>query len=186
MLDGGNYCHNGVDSAVVCDRALKENNFDERQLSRALAPITGSDKIAILPEEEGDTLGHADGMVSWLTPDTLAVNRFGRDMRARVLGVLRSAFPDVQIIELPYEPTNEVWKDVADASGVYTNILHTKNAAYVSSFGSRADRLAAELVAKHSGRPAIPIRVGKVTQMGGSIRCFSWQNRSRTKRPLPL
>lgn len=25
ILDGGNYCHNGVDKAVVCDIALKEN-----------------------------------------------------------------------------------------------------------------------------------------------------------------
>lgn len=179
ILDGGNYCHNGVDAAAVCARALTENNINHAQLVKALTPLTGSNKIAVLPEEQGDTLGHVDGMVSWLAPGILAINDFDRDMKRDIVDELKRVLPNIKLVELPYEPTDRMWQGIADASGIYTNILHTPNAAYVAAFGSKADKVAAERIAKHCPRPVIQLPVGRVTQMGGSIRCFSWQDRGK-------
>jgi agmatine/peptidylarginine deiminase len=186
ILDGGNYCHNGIDSAVICRRALKDNGMNEKEIILALKSITGSTKIAILPEEEGDTLGHVDGMISWLDSTTMAINRFDEPLFSEVREILHRAFPDVLLVELPYNPTEEYWKGIADATGIYTNILHTKNGLYVSAFDSPLDQRAKDLLDKHCQRPVIQIPMGKVTKMGGSLRCLTWQNRRSGSSPLPL
>ncbi|GMH33721.1 hypothetical protein BSKO_01555 [Bryopsis sp. KO-2023] len=178
-LDGGNYCHNGVDKAVVCDRVFKENpGLTTKRLVEILAPITGSDAIAILPTEKGDTLGHADGMVSWLAADVLAVNQFDEPFHSKVMKELEWNFPDVKLVVMPYEPSDRDWKGIADASGVYTNILHTPNAAYVSSYGSPSDAKAKAMVEKYCSRRVIPVKAEKVTRLGGGLRCLTWQRRA--------
>ncbi len=186
ILDGGNYCHNGVDSAVICRRALVDNGMSEGEVIEALKSVTGSSNIAILPEEKGEPLGHVDGMISWLDSNTIAINRFDEPLFSEIKEILRRTFPDVLLVELPFNPTDENWRGFFDVTGIYTNILHTKNALYVSAFDSPLDQQAKDIIDKHCQRPVIQIPMGRVTKMGGSLRCLTWQNRRSGSSPLPL
>ncbi|MEI6807583.1 MAG: agmatine deiminase family protein [bacterium] len=188
-VDGGNFCHNGVDSAVITRRMACANNIKREDLIKELVRLTGMKHIAVIPEEPGDKLGHADGVVSWLGPECLVMNRYDepyqQPFRKEVQTILRQTFPGITIVDLPYAPTEKTWKGYPDATGVYTNILHTANAAYVPVFGLPQDEEAVAMVAQHCDRKAIPVPMGKVAEMGGGLRCLTWQNRV-THRAVPL
>lgn len=192
-MDGGNYCHNGLDCAVVTRRAAWVNRMTREELVESLRPLTGSRRTAVIPEEPGDILGHADGMVSWLGQKCLAINRYDKPYQRRLMEELMTALrevlpePEFKIEELPYEPTTDTWNGYQDATGVYTNILHTANAAYVPKFGLPQDVEAVETVRVNldGGREAIGVSLGKVSKMGGALRCLTWQNRVK-QRGIPL
>lgn len=79
--------------------------MSKEKLIQLLTPMTGSSKIAVVPTERGDTLGHSDGMVTWLKPNVIAVNQFDEPFHSRVVSELKSVFPDVQVVLMPYDPT---------------------------------------------------------------------------------
>jgi agmatine deiminase len=163
-IDGGNFCHNGNDRAVVTDRILDDNP----------GLIT---ELAILPEEAGDTTGHADGMVKWLSEGTIAVNDYtDRDFKAAVEAELRDSFPGVNIVTMPWNPTNRYWRSFADGTGVYVNAVTTPNAIYVPVYGLRSDDSALAVFRQHADRRVVPIRVSpEIAIMGGAARCLTCQ-----------
>ena len=189
FLDGGNFCHDGQDCAVVTRRAACVNEIKRKELARQLTRLTRIKKIAVIPEEPGDILGHADGVVSWLGPKCIAMNRYDepheQPFRNEVRAILTETFGKIEIVELPYAPTCRLWKGCQDATGVYTNILHTASAAYVPAFGLPEDEEAIGIIEAHCDRPVIRVPMGKVAQMGGAIRCLTWQNR-RGMTDVPL
>ena len=102
------------------------------------------------------------------------INRYRNEVRA----ILTDAFGKIEIVELPYAPTRQIMEGMLrDATGVYTNILHTASAAYVPAFGLPEDEEAIGIIEAHCDRPVIRVPMGKVAQMGGAIRCLTWQNR---------
>lgn len=103
----------------------------------------------------------------------------------QVMEELEHAFPDVTLVVVPYEPTDVVRKGIADATGVYTNLLHTPNASYMLEYGIPADSEAKAILQKHLKRPLIAVQAKKATQLGGGLRCLSWQKWS-TQWTIPL
>ena len=177
ILDGGNFCHNGIDKAVLTTRALWDNHkLSKRKLVKELAKVVGSDQIAFVPEEHGDRLGHADGTVKWLSPTKLGICNY-KDLKFRdkVLRAVDEVFDDdIERITMTYTPTNRAHKGFFDATGVYVNSLSTPNAIYVPTYDVESDQEALKIYKSHSDRPIVPIPMGrKVAQLGGSIRCLS-------------
>ncbi len=176
ILDGGNYLYNGVDSAVVTTRILADNRgYTRTQIVNTFKRSLGLTRLAIIPEEPGDITGHADGMVTWLAPNKLGVVRFPEPLRSRVRTALSAALPNVQQVEIPYVPHDDVWQDWSTAKGVYVNALITANAIYVPMFGLAADAEALAIYRQHATKPIIPVPVGPEVSMGGSVRCLTWE-----------
>ena len=175
VLDGGNFVYNGVDSAVVTERVLEDNpSRSRREISQELQERLGLETLAIIPEGPREKTGHADGMVVWLAADVLGVARCREPERSKVLRALEENLPGVELVELPFQPTGELWEGWESAAGVYVNALSTENALYVPRFGLEADEAAIQAYRAHSPRDVIPVTTGREVRLGGSVHCLTW------------
>ena len=178
VLDGGNFCHNGAGRSVTTVRVLADNpNLSEKSLRDLVQDRMGIGELAILPEVPGDTTGHSDGMVKWLSQNTIGVNQFDDPaFLQNVIGILTSTFPGVDVVTVPYKPTDKYWRGFADSTGIYVNAVTTPNAVYVPLYGLKADTAALEVFRKHSDRPVVGVQVSpEIAIMGGAARCLSCQ-----------
>lgn len=177
VLDGGNFVGNQANRAVITTRVLEDNpGKTEAQIRTMFRDQFGVDQLAIIPSEAGDTTGHSDGMVKWITEDVIAMNRYGRNFRNQVRDSLSQQLPGVTIIEVPWNPTNRSWRGFADATGVYTNAMSTPNALYVPVYGLSTDNQALAAYRAHADRPVIGVPVSpEIAIMGGAARCLCWQ-----------
>jgi agmatine/peptidylarginine deiminase len=175
VLDGGNFVYNGVDSAVVTERVLEDNlTWSRREIRQELQGRLGLETLAIIPEGPRDKTGHADGMVVWLAADVLGVARYREPERSKVLRALGEYLPGVEVVELPFQPTGELWEGWESAAGVYVNALSTENALYVPRFGLEADEAAIQAYCARSSRDVIPVTTGREVRLGGSVHCLTW------------
>ncbi len=177
-LDGGNFCHNEGNRAVTTQRVLDDNpGVSEAQLKNLAHSKMGITELAILPEEAGDTTGHADGMIKWLAPNKIALNNYtNRTFKTQVTQVLEEAFPGIEIVSMPWNPTRRYWRSFADGTGIYVNAMTTPNAIYVPVYGLASDPGALEVFRAHADRRVIPVKVSPdIAVMGGAARCLSCQ-----------
>jgi agmatine/peptidylarginine deiminase len=113
-------------------------------------------------------------MVVWLATGVLGVSRFPEPERSKVLRGLDENLPGVELVELPFQPTGELWEGWESAEGVYVNALSTENALYVPRFGLEADEAAIEKYSAHSSTDVIPVTTGREVRLGGSVHCLTW------------
>ncbi|MFT5470512.1 MAG: agmatine/peptidylarginine deiminase [Verrucomicrobiales bacterium] len=177
IIDGGNFVGNGGSKAVITSRVLEDNpSLTEAQIRTIFRDQLGVTELAIIPPEAADTTGHADGMVHWLATDILAVNRYFGGFRTQVRNSLTQQLPGVTLVEVPWNPTNRVWRDFADSTGVYVNAMNTPNAIYVPQYGLNTDAAALAAFRDHADRPVIGVPVSPdIAIMGGAARCLCWQ-----------
>lgn len=175
ILDGGNFVFNGKNKAVITERILEDNSeYQTEDILAIFAERLGVD-VAIIPEEEGDVTGHSDGMVKWLSENKLAVSRYeDTSFIDSIVREIQTAFSSVEIVEMPFEPTGKSYGNFFDATGIYVNALTTPNAIYIPVYDLAADEEAMEIFENYSDREIIPIYMGGVALLGGSINCLSW------------
>jgi len=173
ILGGGNFVYDGQGNAVVTERIFSDN--PSFSLPVMINEMNGLNAVAIIPEEPGGTTGRADGMVFWITPSILAVNDYEEPLRSEVLDALTTTFPDVDIVFLPYVPSDSLWRGWASCSGVYTNALATQNCIYVPIYGLDADQEALDLYEDYSEKQIIGLDASGVAMMGGSVHCLTWE-----------
>ncbi len=170
VLDGGNVVSDGRSQVVITEQVVRDNpRWSRDSIRRLIIDKMGFWQVCLLPVEPGDPTGHADGAVLWLSPTQLAVSRLtglhGREVRRR----LREAFPKVELIEVPYEPEG------TGATGIYVNALTTRRTLYVPTYGRRSDDEALRVLEEHSPRGVVPVEMGPIGAMGGSLRCLTWE-----------
>jgi agmatine deiminase len=176
LLDGGNFVYNGRDSVVITERILEDNpGYTKEEIHRRIQTGLQLERVAIIPEGPREKTGHADGMVVWLSDDILGVARYPEPIRSRVLRALEQALPGVELAELPFQPTGDVWEGWESAAGVYVNALSTENALYVPQFGLEADASALRSYRSLSSKDVIPVTTGREVRLGGSVRCLTWE-----------
>lgn len=177
ILDGGNVVDNGKDRVVVTDRFLYDNpSLTKRAAKKKLKQLLEVQEVAIIPEEEGDATGHADGMLMWATDNkillqTLSTNR----LRQQVKKELRTAFPGVEIVELPDYYVPAEWKGFSSACDLFVNSIVTDHYIYMPTFGNGYDDEMLQMISQHTDKEVVPIPAEGVCFMGGSVRCLSWQ-----------
>ena len=63
--------------------------------------------------------------------------------------------------------------------GSYANMLVTDNAVYVPQYNQpTCDTQAIEVIKSHTSKKVVPVDMSKLSHMGGSVRCMSWQIQS--------
>ena len=186
VLDGGNLVDNGNDKAIVTDRFLADNRLDKPQAVALLRECLGVAQVAILPADPEDRLGHADGMVAFIAPNAIAATRCDEPFRTAVLGELRAAFPDVDVVEIESPAGGPPAADAAfgSAHGLYVNAVATDRHVYVPTFGVPEDAVALELLRARSDREIVPVAARNVADLGGSVRCLSGQLKGENARKL--
>lgn len=173
-LDGGNVliCDG---KAILSNRIFSENsNWDKEKLVNELSKLLECE-IIIIPAENDDMTGHADGMVRFVNRNTILGNKladeykYWREGMEKVIEHYGLKYIDVPFF-LPKDP-----KHPHSAIGVYVNYLEVNNLIVLPVFGRGEDKQAVDVL-----RQAFPDRVietidyNDVAQEGGLLNCTTW------------
>lgn len=173
-LDGGNVliCDG---KAILSNRIFSENsNWDKEKLVNELSKLLECE-IIIIPAENDDMTGHADGMVRFVNRNTILGNKladeykYWREGMEKVIEQYGLKYIDVPFF-LPKDP-----KHPHSAIGIYVNYLEVNNLIVLPVFGRDEDKQAVDVL-----RQAFPDRVietidyNDVAQEGGLLNCTTW------------
>jgi agmatine/peptidylarginine deiminase len=185
VLDGGNFVDNGLNRAILTERIFADNpSFQKKELIEAIKDETGLSEIAVIPVEQGDTTGHSDGMVMWVSRSKLLINKFDEPFRSKVLSALKLSLPGVDIIEVPRYLSSVISDGFPSAAGIYVNSIVTEKHIYMPTFGKPEDMEMLKLIQSHTSKKVIPIYAEKVADLGGSVRCLSFQLKGEFAKKL--
>jgi agmatine/peptidylarginine deiminase len=173
-LDGGNVliCDG---RAILSNRIFSENsNWDKEKLVNELSKLLECE-IIIIPAENDDMTGHADGMVRFVNRNTILGNKlaneykYWREGMEKVIEQYGLKYIDVPFF-LPKDP-----KHPHSAIGIYVNYLEVNNLIVLPVFGRDEDKQAVDVL-----RQAFPDRIietidyNDVAQEGGLLNCTTW------------
>lgn len=188
LNDGGNFVDDYAGNAVVSRKFLRDNGLSEEKGRTALQQLTGITKVAFITADEQGGLEHADGVVSFIDTNTVIINSYPEEPAyARQLRHdLERGLPGVTIHEIvtPYDGSEIYDERFGSACGLYTNALVTPERIYFPQFGIPEDTKALAQVRAATSREVIPIQSSQVCQMGGGVRCMSWQLRGANAQAL--
>ena len=173
-LDGGNVliCDG---RAILSNRIFSENpNWDKEKLVSELSKLLECE-IIIIPAENDDMTGHADGMVRFVNRNTILGNKladeykYWREGMEKVIEQFGLKYIDVPFFS-PKDP-----KHPHSAIGIYVNYLEVNNLIVLPVFGRDEDKQAVDVL-----RQAFPDRVIEtidytdVAWEGGLLNCTTW------------
>lgn len=169
ILDGGNIikCFNKI---IMTDKVFVENtNHSKLELTNQLEN-TFNCEIIIIPWDKTDIYGHADGMVRYITDNTILLNNYNnynKTLRNRILKILEKHF---NIKELSYntsKPSIYNW--------IYINYLQVSNLILLPMLGIDEDQQALEQFSIIFPTLQIEqINVSEIAPLGGALNCISW------------
>jgi agmatine deiminase len=174
VIDGGNVV-SGPNAAALTDKIFTENaRVEASVLTDRLRALLEVERLFFVPQEPGDVIGHADGMVRFVDAGTVLVNEyrgadkgFGQEVAA--------ALRPLDVIPFPYHPTYQRIDGVDVATGVYINFLRTKNIILVPAFGLRQDDMACRMLESvFPDTRVVPVHCRDVAHKGGAINCITW------------
>lgn len=181
IIDGGNVIKFG-NKVVLTDRIFSDNNVSKGNLKliNQLEKLLKA-QVIIIPAEEDDIIGHADGMVRFISENTVLVNDYTRTKTSKkfqkeLYNVL--AKNELEIKLIPYFP-DEKWKpktkhDVAPATGVYINYLQVGESLFLPQFNNREqDDMATEQFELFF-KKVVKINCQELALGGGLLNCASW------------
>jgi len=188
LNDGGNFVDDYAGRVVVSRKFLADNALDEETAREAIKHETGMKHVAFIDADEQGGLEHADGVVAFVEPNVLVVNRYEEDpdYAAALRADLESGLPGVTLHEIvtPYDGTQIYDDRFGSACGLYTNMLVTPNRIYLPTFGIPEDDVALASMEQWTDKEIVPVSAQQVCAMGGGVRCMSWQLRGKNAEQL--
>ncbi len=171
-LDGGNVLICGG-RAILSDRIFPENpNIDKNELVARLSNLLECE-IIIIPTIHGDLTGHADGMVRFVSRDTLLGNsleaeyKYWREGMQKVLTEYNLSYIDIPFFEDKAHPDSAI--------GVYVNYIEVNNLLVVPIFGREQDKDVLAILHKAFPNKLIEsIDYSDVALEGGLLNCTTW------------
>lgn len=175
VLDGGNVVRL-PDRVIMTDRIL--GGLEERAIGsriEELRRLLEVDDVVIIPQEEDELYGHADGIVRPLKGDSVLVNEYGEscsDYRRKLYDALEDA--GLQPVPIPYKPEDDDSYEQS-AVGVYINFLQTRNIILLPFFGLPEDAVAMRLFQDLFPDTSVKSVYCKcLAKKGGVLNCISW------------
>lgn len=173
-LDGGNVliCD---DRAIISDRIFSENpNRDKDELVKELTKLLECE-IIIIPTENDDMTGHADGMVRFVNRNIILGNNLEAEYkywRERMQKVIEKY--NLKYINMPFFVPKDS-KHPLSAVGVYVNYLEVDNLIVLPVFGKEEDNQAITIIKEaFPGKAVETIDYNDVAYEGGLLNCTTW------------
>lgn len=181
-LDGGNVliCDG---RSIVSDRVFSENGIrkgcpneesEKKTLIRKLSELLECE-IIIIPSENDDMTGHADGIVRFVDRYTILGNhlsteyKYWRDGMQKIIEKY-----DLKYIDVPFFEQKDR-KHPESAIGVYVNYLEVNNLIIMPVFGRDEDKQAFDVIHKAFPDKIIEtINYNDIAQEGGLLNCTTW------------
>lgn len=179
VLDGGNVQWNGNEIVVLTKKVFDDNpDWTKQEIVDELKYQLSVKKVIFISKEPGDVLGHSDGMVKFISSKKMFINDFSYEpgFLQKVKHQILQQEPDMQFIVLPssYTSKGQYDKKIASAKGLYINMLETSQVIYFPIYGMKDDQRVLRIVQKNTDKKVIPINVSKLSTLGGSIHCLTW------------
>ncbi|PMD68037.1 agmatine deiminase family protein [Companilactobacillus nuruki] len=187
ILDGGNLQWNGAKTVVLTDQVYNDNrNWSKQEIISELKYRLKIDKVIIISKEPGDVLGHSDGMIKFIERNKMFINDFSYEpgFLKKIENQILRQDPHMKFIVLPssYTSSGQYDSKIASAKGLYINMLETEDAVYFPMYGLKKDHQVLNLVKKEYDKKVIPISVGRLSTLGGSIHCLTWDVPDRFRK----
>ncbi len=176
-VDGGNVVDNGSGKVILTDKVFARNpHLTEDEVLMELEEVLGATEIAIIPMDD-EYLGHADGMVMFVGPNTVLVSDYPDEpaFKHEILAGLTAELSKIDIVTIEGNGYGAQYGKYASACGIYVNAVVTKNYIYAPVFGTSQDEDAIETVRKNTRKTVITVNAESVCYLGGNVRCLSWQ-----------
>lgn len=177
-LDGGNVllCSG---RAIVSDRIFTENPeyTDKEQLVKELSELLEAEVI-IIPAQNGDMTGHADGMVRFIDHDTILGNNRSEEYKYWTNGIEKVLKDyNLKYIDVPFFYGYKDSKHPDHAIGVYVNYLAVGNLIVLPVFevaGNKDDEAIAAFKQIFPDKIIETINYNDVALEGGVLNCTTW------------
>ena len=134
------------------------------------------EQLIIIPQEPGDFVGHADGMVRFVNEHTVLVNQYPKNKKYDQFSMdLRSCLRNAGLycIEFPYTSWQNI--DPNGATGCYINFLEVGIYIFYPVYNSDNDNLALSILKDNfSDRELIAIDCTELAKFGGVLNCATW------------
>ncbi|MBM6921813.1 agmatine deiminase family protein [Phocea massiliensis] len=170
-LDGGNVVFSpSKEKAIISDRIFLENSNWKRSVLTAKLSELLEAEIIIIESLKSDLTGHADGMVRFLSEDTVLINKTewknGLEQRqARCLS--QHGF---HVIEFPYDQCG-----TENAKGCYLNYIETSRYIFLPIFDIESDTNAQNTAVRIFQKKIVPVELHAIPKEGGVLNCISWE-----------
>ena len=177
VLDGGNVVGWGG-RAIVTEKVFRGNpGLSRKAVTDGLKWELGLSELIFVPREPFDPIGHSDGMVCWLSEQTVLINDYSTvsgSFRHRIHWSLGRH--QIDLVELPYEPQAGGRDGIPTAAGNWMNFLRVRNLLIVPVFGMKGDeRVLGILREVHPGYGVEAVECRKLAEEGGLLHCVTWQ-----------
>lgn len=168
IIDGGNIisCGNKV---IMTDKIFRENQQYDRDLLIDKLEQLLEAKVVLIPEDNYDEYGHADGMVRYMGGGCVLLNNycdFDKTLRKKLLAALS---PHFKITELHYGA-------YTDISWAYINYLHVGQHILIpflnDKLGDIAFRQIADAFPQCDCHPIYHYE--NIVHEGGALNCSTW------------
>lgn len=183
VIDGGNVIKQGS-TAILTNKIFKENpafRNHKPKLIQQLSYELEVEKIVIIPRDSSDISGHADGMVRFVSENTVIINeylesdRYSPSFVGKSVRVLESQ--GIRVVgTLPYRAFNRRNRDGDyTAIGCYMNYLEVDNLIVFPTFGISEDFTAFEKIQQFfPSKRIIQLGCREIAEEGGVLNCISW------------
>lgn len=173
-IDGGNVliCDG---RAIISDRVFSENpDRDKDEIVKELGQLLECE-IIIIPAENDDMTGHADGMVRFVNRNIILGNNLEAEYkywRERMQKVIEKY--NLKYINMPFFVPKDS-KHPLSAVGVYVNYLEVDNLIVLPVFGKEEDNQAITIIKEaFPGKAVETIDYNDVAYEGGLLNCTTW------------
>ena len=181
-LDGGNVllCSG---RAIVTDRIFTENPeyTDKDQLVKDLSELLEAEVI-IIPAQNSDMTGHADGMVRFIDHDTILGNNRSDEYKYWANGIEKVLKDyNLKYVDVPFFYGYKDSRHPDHAIGVYVNYLEVSNLIVLPVFEVEGNKDAEAIAAFKRIFPNKIIEVlnyNDVALEGGVLNCSTWTYKS--------
>ena len=173
-LDGGNVliCEG---RAIISDRIFSENpNTGREELVNKLSKLLECE-IIIIPAENDDMTGHADGMVRFVNKNTILGNNLEQEYKYWREGMQKVIEKhNLKYINMPFFMPKDS-KHPLSAVGIYVNYLEVDNLIVLPVFGREEDKQAINTIQKaFPNRIIETIDYNDIAFEGGLLNCTTW------------
>ena len=165
--------------AIISDRIFKENPeyTDKEKLIEELSELLEVEVI-IIPAQNDDMTGHADGMVRFVDHDTILGNNRSEEYKYWTNGIEKVLKEkNLKYIDVPFFYSYKDSKHPDHAIGVYVNYLEVGNLIVLPIFEVEGNKDAEAIAAFKQifpDRIIETINYNDVALEGGVLNCTTW------------
>jgi agmatine deiminase len=174
ILDGGNISK-WHDTVLMTTKIFTENkHIPELELIEQLKNLLEVNNIYFVPVEQGDWLGHIDGMARFINSETVLINDFSREETNSYIDFHTALLnAGLNWKTFPFDPYDNESDD--DATGLYLNYLELESFLVLPTFGIAADELAIERATEiFAGKELVTVRSNEPAKNNGILNCLTW------------